>query len=229
MKLTWQHKLKVLMTMAANLCEIHEAGFIHIDLHPGNILCCEPFFKIDDFGLARRSEDCSNSNDRIYGVIPYIAPEILKGHPYTPAADIYSFSMLMWEFASGKPPFVEETYDQLLALQIIDGKRPIIVEEVPSCYAELMKQCWNVDPNERPSSYELFVAILSWYNSESVEDKKQFETAEAIRKEKVKSYDPNKFATTNTNTVFHGQRYSTKAISDSRTGILCLVILSNLI
>ncbi len=41
----------------------------------------------------------------IYGVLPFVAPEILRGKPYTSASDIYSFSMIMWEFTSGIPPF----------------------------------------------------------------------------------------------------------------------------
>ncbi|RIA94119.1 hypothetical protein C1645_818504 [Glomus cerebriforme] len=43
--------------------------------------------------------------DKNYGVLPYIAPEVLRCKPYTPASVIYSFSMIMWEFTSVIPPF----------------------------------------------------------------------------------------------------------------------------
>ncbi|GBB87600.1 hypothetical protein RclHR1_14070007 [Rhizophagus clarus] len=54
----------------------------------------------------------------IYGVIPFIVPEDLRGNPYTPASDIYSFSMIMWEFTSGVPPFNDKAYDLQLSLSI---------------------------------------------------------------------------------------------------------------
>jgi len=219
-QLTWQGKLNALRTISGNLSLIHEAGFIHTDLHPRNILVCDDF-KIGDFGLARLFAHCSSPSDapRIYGVMPYIAPEILQEKPYTPAADIYSFAMIMWEFASGKPPFAKETHDQYLAREICKGKRPEIEDGIPSCYVELIKRCWNVDPQQRPTSKELAYIFDIWAESKSAEDRKQFEEAEGIRKQKAKNYDPNDYMTTNINAIYHGREFSTKEIFDlTRTG-----------
>ncbi|CAI2193218.1 3958_t:CDS:2, partial [Funneliformis geosporum] len=47
----------------------------------------------------------SSKNNDIYGVLPFVVPEVLRGQPYTLASDIYSFSMIMWELISGIPPF----------------------------------------------------------------------------------------------------------------------------
>ncbi|RGB36279.1 hypothetical protein C1646_697585 [Rhizophagus diaphanus] len=68
-----------------------------------------------------------------------MAPEILKGQPYTQASDIYSFSMIMWEFTFGIPPFNDKAHDLQLALDICKGKRPEIIENTPQCYVDLMK------------------------------------------------------------------------------------------
>ncbi|RGB42182.1 kinase-like domain-containing protein, partial [Rhizophagus diaphanus] len=92
----------------------------------------------------------------VFGVLPFIAPEVLRGNPYTPASDIYSFSMIMWEFTSGVPPFKNRAHDLQLSLSICeDGERPKIIENTPKCYRDLMKKCWDEDPLKRPSSKEV--------------------------------------------------------------------------
>ncbi|CAB4444235.1 unnamed protein product [Rhizophagus irregularis] len=49
----------------------------------------------------------------IYGVMPYVAPEVLKGNPYTQAADIYSFGMIMYVIATGNQPFANCAHDEI--------------------------------------------------------------------------------------------------------------------
>ena len=66
---------------------------------------------------------------KIYGVMPYVAPEVLRGQPYTQAADIYSFGMVMYFVATGRRPFSNRAHDQNLALSICNGIRPEITEK----------------------------------------------------------------------------------------------------
>ncbi|CAI2186098.1 18213_t:CDS:1, partial [Funneliformis geosporum] len=73
----------------------------------------------------------SFKNSDIYGVLPFVAPEVLRGQPYTLASDIYSFSMIMWEFISGISLFDNEAYDFQLSLDICKGKRPEIIKNIP--------------------------------------------------------------------------------------------------
>src|SRR5581483_7726035 len=100
--------------------------------------------------------------DSIYGVIPFMAPEVLRGKPYTLASDIYSFSMIMWEFTSGVTPFNDRAHDFQLSLSICRGERPEIIESTPQCYIDLMKKCWNKDPSKRPSASEIKNIIEEW-------------------------------------------------------------------
>ncbi|RGB39980.1 hypothetical protein C1646_688808, partial [Rhizophagus diaphanus] len=69
-------------------------------------------------------------------------------------SDIYSFSMLMWEFTSGISPFNNRAHDIQLSLSICKGERPKIIENTPQCYVDLMKKCWVESPLKRPSSKE---------------------------------------------------------------------------
>ncbi|GET56339.1 kinase-like domain-containing protein [Rhizophagus irregularis DAOM 181602=DAOM 197198] len=74
---------------------------------------------------------------------------------YIQASDIYSFSIIMWEFTSEIPPFNDKAHDLQLALSICKGERPEIIENTPQCYIDLMKKYWDEDSLKRPSSKEV--------------------------------------------------------------------------
>ena len=90
----WSKKLGTLLRIIYGLMFIHDAKIIHRDLHSGNILKGNYRAKISDFGLSK-SSIVSTGDDEIYGVVPYVAPEIFQGKKYTTASDIYSFGMIM--------------------------------------------------------------------------------------------------------------------------------------
>jgi len=83
----------------------------------------------------------------MFGVIPYMAPEVLLRKSYTKESDIYSFGMIMWEYTTGKKPFYNRYHNHCLILDILEGKRLEITEDTPEFYAGLMKKCW--DSNQK--------------------------------------------------------------------------------
>jgi serine/threonine protein kinase len=161
-KFKWQNKLQLLKKIILGLKVIHESNLIHGDFHDGNILLSDDYNEIFiiDLGLCKPISDLQDSD--IYGVLPYMAPEILRRKPYTPASDIYSFSMIMWEFTSGIPPFIHKAHDCHFVLSIYDGERPEIIENTPKCYIDLMKKCWDSDPSNRPTIIMLENIISEW-------------------------------------------------------------------
>ncbi|RGB43451.1 kinase-like domain-containing protein [Rhizophagus diaphanus] len=151
--ITWnKEKLIILWQISEGLETIHKANYIHGDFHSGNILFnfaspgYEPNYdekhqwKIGDLGLSQHANNTS-SNNEIYGVIPYIAPEIFKGSSFSKGTDIYCMGMIMWELTTGCKPFANVKHDIHLIYKILDGKRPKITEDTPECYANLMKSC----------------------------------------------------------------------------------------
>src|SRR4051812_4873468 len=122
---------------------------MHCDFHDRNILIHkdddEDNIYISDLGLCQPINSFLKK-DNIYGVMPFMSPESLRGKPYTPSSDIYSFSMIMWEFTSGVPPFNDRSHDFQLALSIRKGEHPEIIENTPKCFIDLMKKCWDEDP-----------------------------------------------------------------------------------
>ena len=155
-------KYRDLMFIAHALSTLHNHNLVHGDFHSGNILL-DKFPYLSDFGLSRPADQTIKSNE-IYGVIPYMAPEVLRGKPYTKAADIYSFGIIMWEFTSGIPAFNNVPHDYSLSLSICKGLRPKIIEGTLPVYARLMKRCWDSDPKKRPTADELFEILCFWYD-----------------------------------------------------------------
>ena len=103
---------------------------------------------------------CQSSNEKdnpnkIFGVVPYLAPEVLSKKPYTKESDIYSFGMIMWEFTTGKKPFHDRPHNSSLISDILNGERPQITDDTPKFYSELMKKCWDHNPENRPTAKEI--------------------------------------------------------------------------
>ncbi|EXX70515.1 Rad53p [Rhizophagus irregularis DAOM 197198w] len=187
----WSKKLNKLMYIINGLKEIHQKKMVHRDFHTGNILFKTGKnigldIRISDMGLSGK---VGNIDNEICGVMPYIAPEVLRGNPYTQAADIYSFGMIMYFIATLRQPFQNCAHDIYLALDICEeNKRPEINKlEAPECYIDLMKRCWDPDPNNRPDTNKICKLIELFHRSYTTkyrkyaEIKQQFEEAEKYR------------------------------------------------
>ncbi len=150
--------------IAKSLLALHKCNLFHGDFHSGNLLLSTNMFThISDLGLSQPADKPTKSGE-IYGVIPYIAPEVLCGKPYTKAADIYSFGVIMWEMTSGVPAFNNVPHDFTLSLDICQGLRPEIVKGTDAEYKNLMIRCWDDKPEKRPSSLELIDYFKKWRN-----------------------------------------------------------------
>ncbi|GBB83327.1 hypothetical protein RclHR1_10050010, partial [Rhizophagus clarus] len=192
--ITWnRQKLRILWQISKGLECIHINKFVHRDFHSGNILFDlynnrqnEDYqWKIGDLGLSQAVNNNTLSNNEIYGVIPYIAPEIFKGSAFLKAADIYSFGMIMWELTTGCKPFDNVKHDIHLIYKILDGERPRITEDTLECYINLMKSCWDPDPKKRPSIKKIHSTFSSWFSRNKY--KAEFDQAEAKRMKLINS------------------------------------------
>ncbi|EXX54657.1 uncharacterized protein OCT59_010188 [Rhizophagus irregularis] len=164
--LSWKVIIDLLREITSRLEKIHFENKIHGNLHGGNLLVeDEMIVRIGDLGIYGPSYiNFENRNlNQIYGVLPYIAPEMLRGENITIASDIYSFGIIMYTFAAGKRPWYNRAHNISLAKDICDGKRLEIPGDTPDFYAKLMKQCWDNDPDKRPNATELYGG-LNWIN-----------------------------------------------------------------
>ncbi|POG81443.1 kinase-like domain-containing protein [Rhizophagus irregularis DAOM 181602=DAOM 197198] len=181
-KFNWSYKLLSLWNTIRGLKEIHQKQMVHRDFHTGNVLVKNEYWPcISDMGLCGKVDDIDET--KIFGVMPYVAPEVLKGEKYTQAADIYSLGMFMYFIATGKQPFYNRAHDQYLVISICEGVRPEINEpEAPICYIDLMKRCWDSNPDNRPNINEIFELMELFNDSKHNEIGKQLKEAEGYRK-----------------------------------------------
>ncbi len=102
--ISWSTKMYYLYNIIDGVARIHDTNIIHRDLHSGNILLGENHPKICDLGLSKSATESTDDDedDEIYGIIPYVAPEVFQGKEYTKYSDIYSFGMIMWELMTGR-------------------------------------------------------------------------------------------------------------------------------
>ncbi|RGB30363.1 kinase-like domain-containing protein [Rhizophagus diaphanus] len=112
-KLSWRDKLYHLLNISCRLQHINDNELIHRDLHVGNIIIDDNII-ISDMGLYKPTyyNVSTETENNVYGVLPYTAPEILLGQIYTKAADIYSFGIIMYEVISGLPPYHDLIHDE---------------------------------------------------------------------------------------------------------------------
>ncbi|RIB02505.1 kinase-like domain-containing protein [Gigaspora rosea] len=173
-QMDWKDKLNLLQCIASDLLIIHSQDLIHRDLHSGNILLNSlKSAYIADLGLSITANIASKSNlGGIYGILPYIAPEILSKSPYIKESDIYSFGIIMWEILYGKPVSFNlnsKLQSELqFQIQVCNGLRPHIYESSAICYVDLMKKCWNMNPKKRPTAKEIYDTFAEWENNEII-------------------------------------------------------------
>ncbi len=125
----------ILSQACGALDEAHKAGIIHRDLKPENIFVCQQggikdFAKVLDFGLAKVSERelrpgsiMLTQEGMVFGTPEFMSPEQAQGHTLTPASDIYSLAMILYEALTGKLPFEARGTMEFLQAQVL--KKPI--------------------------------------------------------------------------------------------------------
>ncbi|CAG8520516.1 4323_t:CDS:2 [Paraglomus occultum] len=188
-ELNWEDKLNILHMIINGLRTLHSAGILHGNLHTANILQIGNIPHISDIGLCNTAD--STCTNRLFGVLPFIAPEVMLTKSYTRAADVYSFGMVLWELSTGAIPHADCPHDEQLAIAICRGLRPPITDTIPSCVATIIRRCWDGNPSNRPSVEELENIIWAWYEDVSEESgtkiAMEFKKSDALRERMLRA------------------------------------------
>src|SRR5438067_688872 len=96
--------------------------------------------------------------------------------------------MIMWEHTTGKKPFHDRPHDQYLMMDILKGERPQITDDTPEFYDELMKKCWDHNPENRPTAEEIEDCLWEYIQCNATKEKEEtIKLAEIKRQEIIKS------------------------------------------
>jgi len=161
--------VNVVLTVGKQLCRAlevaHEQGVIHRDIKPQNLIV-EPSgtLKVMDFGIARLAKRSANMTQAgmAVGTPEYMAPEQLLGGEVDFRADLYATGAVLFESATGRPPFVAESAVTLVAKQLeeIPPSPRSLNAGVPEPLAVLILRTLSKDPAQRPQSATLLYEEL---------------------------------------------------------------------
>lgn len=154
-----------LVTILAHTCHgleaAHEAGIIHRDIKPGNLLIQpDDLVKITDFGVSRaRDQTTLTQPGMVMGTAQYLAPELALGKPATPSSDIYALGVIAFEALVGKRPFTASTPVDIAVAQVNDPVPPLPDSITPGL-AALVMDLLEKNPKNRPPSAARLAGLL---------------------------------------------------------------------
>jgi len=141
--------LDVAVQVTSALCAAHQAGIVHRDIKPGNIMLrTDGIVKVLDFGLATLTEQKSDDLEAatlvktkpgiIMGSAHYMSPEQARGQKMDPRTDIFSLGIVLYQMVSGRVPFAGQTMTDVLA-SILMLEPPSLSQSAPEAPEELQR------------------------------------------------------------------------------------------
>ncbi|MCC7372549.1 MAG: protein kinase [Chloroflexi bacterium] len=150
--------------IAAALEYAHRKGLIHRDIKTQNVLLtADGKVKVADFGIAvALGESSITADGMVVGSVHYMSPEQAEGRQTTPASDVYSLGVVLYELATGQLPFTAESPLAVARLQLQATPTPPqqVNPAVPQQLAEVILACLAKEPEPRPASAALVAAAL---------------------------------------------------------------------
>ncbi len=140
--------------VASGLAAAHEAGVVHRDLKPGNVLIDDSGrAAISDFGVARSlGGPGATLPGSVVGTLDYLSPEQARGGEVDGRADLYALGILLHEMLTGELPFAGGSATEVLAQRLTGATRERLPAEVPRQLAAVVRRLLQRDPDRRHAS-----------------------------------------------------------------------------
>jgi serine/threonine-protein kinase len=142
----------------------HKRGIVHRDIKPQNVLLdAEGAVKVADFGIARADGPSEMTEDgAIMGTVQYVSPEQAQGQPVSPASDLYSAGIVLYELLTGRVPFDGEAPVSIALKQVNEPPVPPsqLRPGIPPALEQVVLRSLEKDPARRYASADEFIGAL---------------------------------------------------------------------
>jgi serine/threonine-protein kinase len=159
--------LDIAIDVCAGVGFAHRAGIVHCDVKPQNVLISPTGrVKVADFGIARAfSQIVPREVETVWGTPHYFAPEQAAGELPTPASDVYSIGIMLYEMLTGRLPYDAPDHATLAVMHMRDEPPPLhrLNPQVPLQLEQIVRKVLAKEPSARYRSAEHLGRILSGY------------------------------------------------------------------
>ena len=157
--------VRIAAELGTGLDTLHEAGLVHRDIKPSNVMLGSDGAALTDFGLARGLADSVlTAPGRVVGTLDYLAPEVIRGQPAGPAADIYALGCLLYECVCGSPPFGSRPFAEAAVAHLSEEPPDPsdIRDDLPLAFWDALRHGLAKEPADRPptaTAYALMIRV----------------------------------------------------------------------
>lgn len=164
--------IPLMVQACAGVGYAHRAGLVHCDIKPHNLLVTpDQRLKVTDFGIARALATIhpDERSDVVWGSPQYFSPEQASGAPPSPASDVYSLGVVLYEMLTGSLPFVGQTAEELARMHIEREPIPLseFLPEVSPALGEIVMKVLSKEPSARYRTADQFGRVLMHFGVNS--------------------------------------------------------------
>lgn len=169
-----ERALDLIIQICAGIGYAHRAGLVHCDVKPQNILVtADGRVKVTDFGIARALATLQpgETTDIVWGSPQYYSPEQAAGEAPTPASDVYSIGVVLYEMLAGRLPFVASTQQALAMMHLRDEppRLTLFNPALPETLERIVHKVMAKEPAARYRTADQLGRILISYRERGLE------------------------------------------------------------